>query len=77
MNWKLTIDTDVGQNGLEKWRWRYMRDAPVVIKPWRRDKLGVIQSFTILAENNFAFTFSMTDTKEAFEEALAKKKAEE
>lgn len=38
-NWQLPllIDKELDASGLEKWRTRYMRDAPVSIKPFRRN----------------------------------------
>lgn len=64
----LTVDEDFA--GLEKWRNRYLRDAPIHIHPNRRNRqTGYTESFTILAENNFSFTFSLSTSLEELRNA--------
>jgi hypothetical protein len=65
----LEIDRDF-TDGVTRWRNRYLRDCPVHIRPNRRNTdSGVTESFTLLAENEFAFTFSFCQSLEEMRKA--------
>ena len=65
----LEIDKDF-TDGVTRWRNRYLRDCPVHIRPNRRNtESGVTESFTLLAENEFAFTFSFCQSLEEMRKA--------
>ena len=65
--------------GMQVWKFKYYTNDPLQVIVNKRDKeKGFTLSFTLLFQNNFSFTFSLSENDEKLRlQAIADKKAEE
>ena len=63
--------------GMDRWRFRYSRAAPVhvhIAQQHRDSELGHVETFTLLFENYFSLTFTIADSPEKIKEAEEERK---